>query len=103
MSISLRYTDELTTQSRFNLRDRLHGEIMSASQPLRDFRLSFAKFMGKILLRKVSCLENLTDALGYSERKLKLRFLIFGNSSKALSEQRILYHKAIYYISNVAR
>ena len=78
------YADEFASQSRFYASNGLSGKVMSASEPFGDFGISFVEQSGKILLGKSLGFQHLTDALGNTERQIKLCLLLGRYRSEAI-------------------
>ena len=70
------YADELTSQGCFYTSNGLSREVMSACQPFGDFCVSLVEQAGEILLGETLGFQNLTNALGNTERQIELCLLL---------------------------
>ena len=70
------YANKFASQSRFYASYGLSCKVMSACEPFGDFGFSLVEQSGKILLSESLGFQNLTNALGNTERQIELCLLL---------------------------
>ena len=93
------HIDDWRPKGKRDASDGIGCEVMAPSQPFANFRLTLAKTPCQFTLRHSFTFQHLIYASGYRKRKFKLCLTLLGYGSKALSEQRILYHSSNLAVS----
>ena len=80
------YANKFASQSRFYASYGLSCKVMSACEPFGDFGFSLVEQSGKILLSESLGFQNLTNALGNTERQIELCLLLGRYCCEAIME-----------------